>query len=129
MTPLRAEGSHDLPSLLTLIRQIFAFMDGRTDPPSSVHDLTPGGIAEQVRTGEVWVIGRPAVACLFLTPKPRSRYLGKLAVAAPHRGKGRARVLVENQATFRAPGLVEVGRTAHPGCNRPISITLRRPVA
>lgn len=153
MTPRRAEGSHDWPSLLTLIRQAFAFMDGRIDPPSSVHDLTPDGIAEQARTGEVWVIGRPAVACLFLTPKPKALYLGKLAVAAPHRGQGLARVLVdlaetraramhlpvlelqsrvelvENQATFRALGFVEVGRTAHPGYDRPTSITFRRPVA
>jgi ribosomal protein S18 acetylase RimI-like enzyme len=152
MTPVRAAGDHDWATLLSLIREAFAFMDGRIDPPSSMHALTPASIADQARIGEVWVIGEPAVACLFLTPKPDALYLGKLAVAAAHRGRGlarrlvdhaesRARVLglpvlelqtrvelVENQATFRAMGFVEVGRTAHPGYDRPTSITYRRPV-
>lgn len=152
MTPVRAAGDHDWVALLSLIREAFAFMDGRIDPPSSMHALTPASIADQARSGEVWVIGEPAVACLFLTPKPDALYLGKLAVAAAHRGRGlarrlvdhaesRARVLglpvlelqtrvelVENQATFRAMGFVEVGRTAHPGYDRPTSITYRRPV-
>jgi ribosomal protein S18 acetylase RimI-like enzyme len=93
------------------------------------------------------------VACVFLTPQPGALYVGKLAVAASHRGQGlarrlidlaeaRARVLrlpvlelqtrvelVENQAAFRAMGFEEVGRTAHPGYDRPTSITYRRPVA
>jgi ribosomal protein S18 acetylase RimI-like enzyme len=152
MTPVRAAGDHDGATVLSLIREAFAFMDGRIDPPSSMHALTPASIADQARTGEVWVIGEPAVACLFLTPKPDALYLGKLAVAAAHRGRGlarrlvdhaetRARVLglpalelqtrvelVENQASFRAMGFVEVARTAHPGYDRPTSITYRRPV-
>ena len=36
--------------------------------------------------------------------------------------------LTENHATFRALGFVEVARTAHPGYDRPTSITFRRPV-
>ena len=36
--------------------------------------------------------------------------------------------LVENQTAFRAMGFQEVGRTAHPGYDRPTSITYRRAV-
>jgi ribosomal protein S18 acetylase RimI-like enzyme len=153
MTPHRAEEPYDWPSLLALIQAEFAFMEGRIDPPSSMHALTPDAIALQARTGEVWVIGHPPVACVFLTPKPQVLYVGKLAVAASQRHRGLARTLIdlaetraralglpalelqtrieltENQATFRALGFAEVARTAHPGRDRPTSITFRRPVA
>jgi ribosomal protein S18 acetylase RimI-like enzyme len=152
MTPHRATDPYDWPALLTLIRTEFAYMEGRIDPPSSMHALTPETIATQARTGEVWAIGHPSVACVFLTPKPQALYVGKLAVAASHRRQGLARSLLdladiraralhlpalelqtrveltENQATFRALGFVEVARTAHPGHDRPTSITYRRAV-
>jgi GNAT superfamily N-acetyltransferase len=153
MTPERCRDPHDWAALLRLIREAFAGMEGRIDPPSSMHALTPEAVAEQARTGEIWVIGTPPVACLFLTPKPGALYLGKLAVLEGHRGHGLAQALVdraesrarelglpalelqtrveltENHATFRALGFVETGRTAHPGFDRPTSITFRRPVA
>lgn len=140
------------PAILALLDEAFAYMDGRIDPPSSLRDLTPEALTRQARTGEVWVIGAP-VACVFLTPRPGSLYLGKLAVAASHRGQGLARRLVdqaedrarvlrlaalelqtrvelaENQRAFEAMGFVEAGRTAHPGFDRPTSITYRRVVA
>lgn len=126
-------------------------MEGRIDPPSSLRDLTPEVLTRQVEVGEIWVIGAP-VACVFLTPKPGALYVGKLAVAASHRGQGLARLLidqaeararlrglpslelqtrvelVENQAAFRAMGFQEVGRTAHAGYDRATSITYRRAV-
>lgn len=153
LTPTRAETPFDWPALLALIRGAFADMEGRIDPPSSMHALTPESIARQAETGEVWVLGRPPVACVFLTPKPRALYVGKLAVAASHRRQGLARQLLtlaetraralhlpalelqtrielsENHATFRALGFVEIARTAHPGFDRPTSLTFRRPVA
>ena len=152
MTPHRATDPYDWPALLHLIRAEFAYMDGRINPPSSVHSLTAGSIAAQAQTGEVWVLGHPPAACVFLTPKPQALYVGKLAVAASHRRQGLARRLVnlaetraralhlpalerqtrieltENQAAFRARGFVEVARTAHPGHDRPTSITFRRAV-
>jgi predicted N-acetyltransferase YhbS len=153
MTPHRAEDPYDWPALLALIRAEFAFMDGRIDPPSSIHALTPDAIARQARTGEVWVIGKPPVACVFLTRKPQVLYVGKLAVAASQRRRGLARSLIdlaetraralglpalelqtrieltENHATFRALGFAEIARTTHPGHDRPTSLTFRRPVA
>lgn len=151
MTPKLATDPARWPAILRLLHSAFAYMEGRIDPPSSLRDLTPEALARQAEVGEIWVIGAP-VACVFLTPKPPALYVGKLAVAADHRGRGLARALmevagarahelglaalelqtrvelVENQAAFRAMGFVEVGRTAHPGYDRPTSITYRRAV-
>jgi ribosomal protein S18 acetylase RimI-like enzyme len=156
MTPLRATDPALWPPMLALLREAFAFMEGRIDPPSSLRDLTPEVLSAQAQAGEVWVIDGAdggIAACIVLTPKPHALYLGKLAVAAAYRGQGLARrlidhaetrararglpalelqtrvELVENQAAFRAMGFVEVGRTAHPGHDRPTSITYRRLVA
>lgn len=149
MTPYRATDPALWPLILGLLRAEFAYMKGRIDPPSSLHALTRESLPS---TTEVWVIGTPPVACVFLTPELGALYVGKLAVAASHRGQGLARALidlaeararalglpalelqtrvelVENQATFSALGFVETGRTAHPGFDRPTSITFRRDV-
>ena len=151
MTPRLAEDPALWPPILALLRQAFAYMDRRIDPPSSLRDLTPEALTRHARVGEIWIIGAP-VACVFLTPKPGALYVGKLAVAVSHRGQGLARrlidraetraremglpalelqtrvELVENQATFVAMGFREVGRTAHEGFARPTSITYRRAV-
>ena len=152
MTPVKAQDPYDWEQLLSLIQECFAFMEGRIDPPSSMHRLTAVEIAQQARDGEVWVLGRPAFACVFLTPKAESLYVGKLAVAASVRRKGFARKLIdlaterakvlglsavelqtrvelfENQSAFMSMGFQEVGRTSHPGFDRPTSITYRRKV-
>ena len=152
MIPERATNPALWPPILGLLRDSFAFMEGRIDPPSSLRELTPGALSRQAEIGEIWILG-PPLACVFMTPKPGVLYLGKLAVAAAHRGRGLARQLIEhaearaaalrlpalelqtrvelleNQAAFRAMGFVETARTAHPGFDRPTSITYRRTVA
>ena len=79
--------------------------------------------------------------------------MGKVAVAPSARGKGVARALfeaaeamarkhgrgflelqtrvelVENHATFAVLGFQKVGESAHPGYDRPTSITMRKRVA
>jgi ribosomal protein S18 acetylase RimI-like enzyme len=151
--PRRAGPDSDWTGTLALLRAAFAFMEGRIDPPSSLHRLTAEDISAMARDGEVWLIGDAPDACVFLTLKPGALYLGKLAVTDTARGQGYARRLIalaetrarahalpvlelqtrveltENQATFRALGFVETGRTAHPGYGRPTSITFRRDVA
>jgi GNAT superfamily N-acetyltransferase len=151
MTPRLATDPDLWPVILALLHDAFAYMDGRIDPPSSLRDLTPDALGRHTRTGEIWILGAP-VACVFMTPKPGALYLGKLAVAASHRGQGLARrlidqaelraremglpmlelqtrvELVENQAAFQAMGFVEAGRTAHAGFDRPTSITYWRAV-
>lgn len=143
-----------LQGVLALIRTTFAYMEGRIDPPSSMHRLTLDALTEQAAESEVWAVedeGR-VVACVFLTPRGQSLYLGKLAVAVSHRGRGLARRLVDlavararelglkavelqsrveltdNHSAFAALGFRVAGETAHPGFDRPTSLTFVRPI-
>lgn len=151
LTP-RRHGPHDpaLADILRLLRDSFAGMENRIDPPSSMHRLTLDDLRRQAAMAEVWSLGTPPLACVIFTPKPGALYLGKLAVSATARGQGIARQLIglaatralalglpclelqtrieltENHATFRALGFSEVARTAHPGHSRATSITYRR---
>ena len=146
MKPQRAQDPYDWPHLRDLIVRAFAGMDGRIDPPSSAHHLTPADISAQAASGEVWVIGAPAVACVFLTPLPHALYLGKLAVdpAVQRMGYGGRLIalaelrghelglsalelwtrieLTENHATFRALGFVQTGVSSHAGFDRPTTL-------
>ncbi len=139
-----------LPDALALIRQSFATMDGLIDPPSSIHTLTLADLTAV--PSELWTLGHPIVACVILTPKPPRLYIGKLAVAEIHRGRGLARTLIDhaetraralqlthlelqtrielvgNQAAFAAMGFVETDRTAHKGYDRPTAITYQRKI-
>lgn len=149
-TPRRLDPDQDSAAVLKLVQETFAFMDGRIDPPSSVHRLTKAGIAAYP---EVWVIDDDGLAaCLFLTPKLGRLYLSKLAVRSDRRGRGLARRLIslaetraqilglpmlelqtrveltENHAAFAAMGFRQTGSTAHPGFDRPTSLTFRKPV-
>ena len=139
-----------LRSVHSLLVAAFAYMDGKVDPPSSMARLNVEDLASG--PGEVWVVGNPPVACVVLTPHSNSLYIGKLAVAGSERGKGLARLLIDqaefravelglpmleletrveltaNQRTFEAMGFVEFERTCHEGFSRHTSITYRRPV-
>ncbi|EBA15545.1 acetyltransferase, GNAT family protein [Roseobacter sp. SK209-2-6] len=147
---LRATDEEELAAVLSLIQESFAYMEGRIDPPSSMLKLTLETLRQQCRTGEIWVIGAPPQACVFLSPHQDHLYLGKLAVAEAYRGKGLARQLLdltlhraaetgkqhvelqsrieltENHRAFAAMGFHEIERTAHAGYDRPTSITMRR---
>lgn len=152
MTPIRATAPYDWQALMRLIQTNFAYMEGRIDPPSSMHRLTASEIARRSETGEIWVIEeeRHPVACVFLTPRQGALYIGKLTVATSHRGRGLARLLVEtaqaraqalglrllelqsrielveNHAAFASMGFELAGETAHPGFDRPTSLTFRK---
>ena len=147
MMPYLLDKAADFGPVLRLIQSEFAYMEGRIDPPSSMRDLTEQTLAA---APEVWALGDPPVACMVLRPKDNFLYLGKLAVAAGHRGQGLARrmvalaeeraatlgldgvelqtriELVENQQAFRAMGFAETARTAHKGYASPTSITFRK---
>ncbi|HUS53551.1 MAG TPA: GNAT family N-acetyltransferase [Thermohalobaculum sp.] len=140
------------PAILRLILDAFAFMEGRIDPPSSAHRLSVADMAAQAASGAVWVIEDNAIpiACLFAKPKGDALYVGKLAVAETHRRHGLARHLIaaaeaeararnlprleletrielaENHAAFARMGFVKTDETAHPGYDRPTSITMSR---
>jgi predicted N-acetyltransferase YhbS len=149
MIPYRATDPCDWPAILALIHRAFAGMEGRIDPPSSLHNLTVDGLRSG---GEVWVIGTPLIACAILTPRAEALYLGKLAVDPAWQGQGLGRrlvalaearaqalglravelqtrvELVENHAAFAAMGFDKVGETAHPGFARATSFTFRKAV-
>jgi ribosomal protein S18 acetylase RimI-like enzyme len=152
MTPQLAQDPASWQAVLSLIQSEFAYMQDRIDPPSSMQRLNLTALATQSETGEIWTLGTPPLACVFLTRKADALYIGKLAVRADQRGRGLARrliaqaeararalglrwceletrvELVENQASFRAMGFVETARKAHAGFDRPTSITFRKPV-
>jgi len=149
MHPVLATDPYDWPALLALITRAFAGMEGRIDPPSSLHRLTPPGLAT---SGEVWVLGTPAVACMVVKPVDGALYLGKLAVEPALQGQGLGRQMVahamaragelglsgvtletrveltENHRFYLGLGFAEVGRSAHPGFDRPTSVRYFKPI-
>ena len=136
--------------VLALVQRSFAFMEGRIDPPSSMHRLSDDDIRDQCISGEVWVLGDPVVATMFLKERAGWLYLSKLAVDHAMRGQGLARRLVEhavlradhmnlrgveletrvelaeNHAAFERMGFVKTGEGMHAGYLRPTYIVMRR---
>ena len=143
-------GDPRLADVLALIQSVFAEHDGRVDPPSSMHRITLADLETAAQVSEVWVAGTPPIACVILSVKGYALYLSKLAVKPSSRGTGLARRLVmlaearahalglhalelqtrtewtENHATFRKLGFEKIAETAHPGFDRPTSITMRK---
>ena len=152
LAPRRMGADEDMRGVQALLTAAFAYMDGVIDPPSSLHRMTLEDLARDAAQAELWVIEPGPAACVILTPKADTLYLGKLAVAASRQGTGLSRVMVElavararalglgsvtlqvrveltrNQAAFQAMGFVETERTAHAGYSRPTSITFQRSV-
>lgn len=152
--PRRMGPSDDMGPVHTLLKQTFAYMEGRIDPPSSLDRMDATDLARQAVLAEIWVIDGPEgpLACMILTPQRDTLYLGKLAVAPVARGQGLARAmvqlslararalglpsvslqtrmeLVENHATFVAMGFTMTGTTAHPGFDRPTSVSFTQTV-
>ena len=141
--------------LLALIRRSFAYMDGVIDPPSSAHRLTIESL--QAKAGKEVTFAAfdegVLVGCVFMELKDDSAYIGKLAVDPEHQMGGIGRLLVEaaeagarrvglpalelqtrveltgNHQAFARLGFREAARTAHPGFDRPTSITMRKALA
>lgn len=155
MNEPRRIASEDLKALeeiLVLLHLCFAYMEGRIDPPSSLHALTVADLVKHIERGEVWAVGSPPVACMFLTEKTDCLYLGKLAVHESQRGKGLARKLVslaedrarnlgkpylelqtrielvENHTAFAKLGFTRTATGTHPGFDRVTECTMRKRV-
>ena len=141
--------------LLALILRAFAYMDGRIDPPSSALALTSEGLKAKAQSETMflaWLSERLA-GCAFLAERADHFYLGKLAIEPEFQGRGIGTALVEacerhasragkpiielqtrielteNHAAFARLGFRETGRTAHPGFDRPTTITMRKELA
>ena len=147
---------YDWDAVLVLLQNSFADMDGRIDPPSSVHRLTAQQIADFACDEQLLVIedgaNRP-IACAFLTKKPDCIYVGKLAVAKRHQRRGHAKQLieyaedearaaglpflelqtrielVENHAAFARLGFHKTAEGRHPGFERTTEMTMRKAVS
>ncbi len=139
--------------VLALLRSSFRYMDGRIDPPSSVHRLTVEGMQAHCHAGgEIWVIGRPLIGCMFLMPKSGRLYMGKLAVHERMRGQGLCSAMVdhaarraaalelpeleletrveltENHRVFSRLGFTIVSTGTHEGYDKPTDFLMRKPV-
>lgn len=139
-------------TLRVLLMESFAFMEGRIDPPSSLHNLDAAGLALKAKD-EVLLLahsGDVLVGCVYLKPQKDCLYLGKMAVAIQARGQGVARrfvdwaedeakvralpclrletriELVENHAIFCALGFVETARTAHEGFDQTTGVVFEK---
>lgn len=138
--------------LLGLILRSFAPMDGVIDPPSSAHRLTSVSLAAKARdeTAFLAMAGDKLAGCVFLADRGDHLYLGKLAIDPAYQSRGIGRRLVEtaedharrlgrtaielqarveltgNHVVFARLGFRETARTAHPGYQRPTTITMRK---
>jgi len=149
---MHAESDKELSDILQLIRRAFAYMDGRIEPSSSMQSLTISAISRQCRLGEVWSLGDPIIACMFLTVKEDALYISKLSVSEAPRGRGIAKQmmtlaatrasclnikylelftrieLTENHMAFSKLGFTKVSEACHPGFQRPTYIIMRKTV-
>lgn len=151
---LRAGPIGDWGALHALLVLCFAGMEGRIDPPSSLVSMTPDTLRTKADAEVLLTLwqGDALVGCGYLADTGRTLYLGKLAVHPAHRGGGLLRRIVEeadtrarglgrpalelstrvelteNHAAFARLGFAETARTAHPGYDRPTSVTMVRPV-
>jgi len=138
--------------LLALILRAFAYMDGVIDPPSSAHLLTAGSLREKAKLETVFLAidNDRIVGCVFALARQADFYVGKLAVDPQRQGQGIGARLMQaveqlareggkdrielqtrieltvNHAAFARLGFRETERTAHPGYDRPTSITMRK---
>lgn len=140
----------DWPGLLSLIHSAFAYMEGRIDPPSSLHALTLETIEQKARKDLLLLAWdkNELVGCIFIDEREDTLYIGKLAISPDHQGKGIGKTLIEackklaavkgktqleletrielseNHAFFASQGFCKTGESAHEGYKRPTSITM-----
>jgi GNAT superfamily N-acetyltransferase len=144
----------DWSSLQTLLERAFAYMEGRIDPPSSLHRMSSDDLRTKAQR-ESLILARSdgaLIGCTFAATRAHCVYIGKLAVAEQARSRGVARrmldmaeliarrhglqfielqtriELVENHIAFGRLGFEIVAETAHAGYTRPTSVTMRRRV-
>jgi N-acetylglutamate synthase-like GNAT family acetyltransferase len=152
VSPTDFSAWHDL---LALLQAAFAYMESRIDPPSSLNEMEIEDLRAKAKQETLIVAmeGTEIIGCAFAAIRGDCVYVGKVAVANSARRKGVARELIaaaegvarqnqrrflelqtrveliENYQTFAALGFEKVAETAHPGYNRPTSITMRRRIA
>ena len=148
---IAAEGE-DWAAIRALVAESFAYMEGRIDPPSSLHRWSAEDAARH--PGPVFLASTNGgvVGCAFGRVEGDALYLGKIATAPAFRGRGVARGLIgvaswqaarsglkglrlqsrielnETHRAFARLGFVKTGETAHEGFDRPTSIDMAAPL-
>jgi GNAT superfamily N-acetyltransferase len=151
----RPDAFGDWEGLLALLRESFAYMEGRIDPPSSLLAFDAAKLAAKAVEEEFVLafVGEVLAGCLFAVPRGDLLYLGKIAVKPGLQGRGLARRMIalaeagarsrgfralelqtrveltENHRAFGALGFQKVGETCHPGFTRTTSLTFRKELA
>lgn len=145
-------GFSDWSALEALLRESYAPMETRIDPPSFLTTMTQADIAQKARDEDLLLArdGARPVACGFGTPMNGFYEVGKVAVAASHRKRGLAgammdaasaraqalglrglqlyaRVeLIENHVIYRALGFTQTATFTHPGFDHPTALIFQR---
>ncbi len=145
-------GFDNWAGLLTLLRESFACMEGRIDPPSSFNSFDAARLAAKAAEEELVLAfaGGELAGCLFAAVQGEALYLGKIAVRPELRGRGLARrmfelaeagararglqalelqariELTENHRTFMALGFKKTGEGRHPGYTRSTDVNFRK---
>ncbi|MEM1300709.1 MAG: GNAT family N-acetyltransferase, partial [Pseudomonadota bacterium] len=104
-----ADAATDWAEVLDLLHRAFAVMEGRIDPPSSLHSMDEMTLAEKA-TREMCLLAEDEdgtlVGCLFGAPEEDSLLISKLAVDPDRQGEGIARALMNlAEAEAKAAGL------------------------
>ena len=144
----------DWPALEDLLREAYAPMEARINPPSFLTTMTLGNIAQKARDEDLFLArdGMRPVACGFGQPAGAFYEIGKVAVAQSHRNQGLARTmmdmaslratalglsglqlyarveLTENHTVYRALGFIQTATFTHPGFTQPTAFIFQRPV-
>ncbi|MEL7153323.1 MAG: nucleotidyltransferase family protein [Pseudomonadota bacterium] len=152
LTMIDSEMFCDWARVLELIRGAFAYMDGRIDPPSSMHRLTVQSIEQKAKSELCFLAhdGFEITGCVFCDPREEALYVGKLAVDPAHQGKGIGKALMaraeaearsrgmgvleletrielsENHAAFARLGFLKTGESTHVGYEKATSIIMRK---
>ena len=80
----------DWQSLLALLQETYAYMEGRIDPPSSLNQMDLDSLISKSRNEEMIlaVEAGELLGCLFATKKGGAFYLAKIAVSKSRQGQG-----------------------------------------
>ncbi|MFK7944996.1 MAG: GNAT family N-acetyltransferase [Paracoccaceae bacterium] len=147
-----ADAATDWTEVLDLLHRAFAVMEGRIDPPSSLHDMDEMTLAE-IAARQMCLLADEdgeLIGCLFGDPQDEGLMISKMAVDPDRQGEGIGRALMdlaeaearagelpalrlqtrveltENHIVFAAMGFAEIGHTTHPGFEHPTSITMEK---
>ena len=144
--------SCDFEELHRLLHRCFAGMEGRIDPPSSLHRMSPEYLRKMAQEQVLITCydGEHLIGCGFAEDQGEVFYLSKLAIDPAHRGRGLLREmvnrflrlalesgksaleletrieLVENHAVFAALGFELLRETRHEGYDRTTGLRFRK---